>query len=487
MAMTKNHTLMSGSPQRLYLKAMEVVIGLEIHVQLLTRTKLFCPCRADYFAAPPNTLTCPVCLGLPGALPVLNKRAVELALQVALALGAEIQKISQFDRKNYFYPDLPKGYQITQREAPLAKGGSLQFKVEGQRKVVRIREMHLEEDAGKLIHTESKTLIDFNRSGVPLVEIVTEPDLRSPKEAREFLRALRTLLRHLGVSNADMEKGELRCDANVSLAADGRLGTKTEIKNLNSFRAVEKALSAAIEYQQEKIVRGERIDQVTFGWDDSRDELLVQRVKEEAHDYRYFPDPDLVPLVLAEEWLEEVRAKMPELPWERLARWAKEYGVPEREAEALLSEPVRANYFEEVAKAIPNPKAAVGWVLSELWPHWTDEEPPVPAQDLALLIRKVEEGVLTRPKAKELLERAAKAKENLPELIQAAEGEVLRDEGELRALAAEILSLNPQAAADFRAGKSQALGFLVGQAMRKTQGRADPKRLAQIFEELLRG
>ncbi len=284
-----------------------------------------------------------------------------------------------------------------------------------------------------------------------------------------------------------MEKGELRCDANVSLAADGRLGTKTEIKNLNSFRAVEKALSAAIEYQQEKIVRGERIDQVTFGWDDSRDELLVQRVKEEAHDYRYFPDPDLVPLVLAEEWLEEVRAKMPELPWERLARWAKEYGVPEREAEALLSEPVRANYFEEVAKAIPNPKAAVGWVLSELWPHWTDEEPPVPAQDLALLIRKVEEGVLTRPKAKELLERAAKAKENLPELIQAAEGEVLRDEGELRALAAEILSLNPQAAADFRAGKSQALGFLVGQAMRKTQGRADPKRLAQIFEELLRG
>ncbi|MGB9757516.1 MAG: Asp-tRNA(Asn)/Glu-tRNA(Gln) amidotransferase subunit GatB [Candidatus Bipolaricaulaceae bacterium] len=466
---------------------MEVVIGLEIHVQLLTRTKLFCPCRADYFAAPPNTLTCPVCLGLPGALPVLNKRAVELALQVALALGAEIQKISQFDRKNYFYPDLPKGYQITQREAPLAKGGSLQFKVEGQRKVVRIREMHLEEDAGKLIHTESKTLIDFNRSGVPLVEIVTEPDLRSPKEAREFLRALRTLLRHLGVSNADMEKGELRCDANVSLAADGRLGTKTEIKNLNSFRAVEKALSAAIEYQQEKIVRGERIDQVTFGWDDSRDELLVQRVKEEAHDYRYFPDPDLVPLVLAEEWLEEVRAKMPELPWERLARWAKDYGVPEREAEALLSEPVRANYFEEVAKAIPNPKAAVGWVLSELWPHWTDEEPPVPAQDLALLIRKVEEGVLTRPKAKELLERAAKAKENLPELIQAAEGEVLRDEGELRALAAEILSLNPQAAADFRAGKSQALGFLVGQAMRKTQGRADPKRLAQIFEELLRG
>ncbi len=465
---------------------MEVVIGLEIHVQLLTRTKLFCSCRADYFAAPPNTLTCPVCLGLPGALPVLNKRAVELALRVALALGAEIQKISQFDRKNYFYPDLPKGYQITQREAPLAKGGSLQFKVEGQRRVARIREMHIEEDAGKLIHTGSKTLIDFNRSGVPLVEIVTEPDLRSPKEAREFLRALRTLLRHLGVSNADMEKGELRCDANVSLAADGRLGTKTEIKNLNSFRAVEKALSAAIEYQQEKLSRGERIEQVTFGWDDGRDELLVQRVKEEAHDYRYFPDPDLVPLVLAEEWLEEVRAKMPELPWERLARWVKEYGIPEREAEALLSEPARANFFEEVAKSIPNPKAAVGWVLSELLPYWTDEEPPLSAGDLAALIKKVEEGSIPRTKAKEVLEQVAKGKGSVLELIRSAEGEVLRDEERLRSLAKEIMAANPAAVADYRRGKPQALGFLVGQAMKKTQGRADPKILAQIFQELLR-
>ncbi|MCS7240110.1 MAG: Asp-tRNA(Asn)/Glu-tRNA(Gln) amidotransferase subunit GatB [Candidatus Bipolaricaulota bacterium] len=466
---------------------METVIGLEIHVQLLTRTKLFCSCRADYFGAPPNSLTCPVCLGLPGALPVLNKKAVEYALRVALALGARIREVAQFDRKNYFYPDLPKGYQITQRDMPLASGGSLSFKVDGQTKTVRIRELHLEEDAGKLVHLADKTLIDFNRCGVPLVEIVTEPDLRSPREAREFLRALRTLLRHLRVSNADMEKGELRCDANVSITVAGQLGTKTEIKNLNSFRAVERALSAAVEYQQEKLRGGERIEQVTFGWDDAADKLVVQRVKEEAHDYRYFPDPDLVPLLVSSAWLSEVMKEMPELPWQRAARWAKEFNVPEREAEALLSEPVRADFFEQVAKAIPNPKAAVGWVLSELWPYWTDENPPVPLADFVLLIRKVEEGALPRAKAKELLEQAATGKGKLAELVRAAEGELLRDEEGLRALASEVIAANPQALADYKAGKTQALGYLVGQAMKKAQGKADPKRLAQIIRELLKG
>ena len=466
---------------------MEPVIGLEIHVQLLTRTKLFCPCRADYFAAPPNSLTCPVCLGLPGALPVLNKKAVELALRVALALGSQVQRVSQFDRKNYFYPDLPKGYQITQRDAPLAWGGSLTFKVDGEPRTVRIRELHIEEDAGKLIHTEAGTLIDFNRCGVPLVEIVTEPDLRSPREAREFLRALRTLLRHLRVSNADMEKGELRCDANVSLAREGKLGTKTEIKNLNSFRAAERALAVALEYQKERLGRGDTVQQVTFGWDEGRNELVIQRTKEEAHDYRYFPDPDLVPLVVLPEWLERIRAQMPELPWERVLRWQREYGVPEREAEALLSDPLRADYFEEVAKAVPNPKAAVGWVLSELWPYWTDEEPPIPAEDLVLLIRKVEEGSLPRPKAKEFLEIAASGKGRIPELIRTAEAAVLREEDALWAIARQTLESHPQAVEDFRAGKTQALGFLVGQAMKRSQGRADPKRLAQILLELLKG
>ncbi|MGQ9699743.1 MAG: Asp-tRNA(Asn)/Glu-tRNA(Gln) amidotransferase subunit GatB [Candidatus Bipolaricaulaceae bacterium] len=465
---------------------MEPVIGLEIHVQLRTRTKLFCPCSTDYFAAPPNTLTCPVCLGLPGALPVLNREAVELSLRVALALGAQIQKISQFDRKNYFYPDLPKGYQITQRQSPLALGGSLTFKVEGQTRTVRIRELHLEEDAGKLVHTESHTLVDFNRCGLPLVEIVTEPDLRSPREAREFLRNLRTLLRHLRVSNADMEKGELRCDANISLAVEGRLGTKTEIKNLNSFRALEKALEAAVEYHRAKLARGGKVEQVTFGWDEGRGELVLQRTKEEAHDYRYFPDPDLVPLVISEEWLAEVRAKLPEFPWERAARWARDYGVPEREAEALLAEPARADFFEEVAKAVPNPKAAVGWVLSELWPLWTGETPPISAQDLALLIRRVEEGTCPRTTAKEILERMATQGGSVAEELQAAEARLLRNDQELRHLVEEVLAAHPQAVQDFRAGKTQALGFLVGQALRKAQGKADPKRLAQILEELLR-
>ena len=465
---------------------MDVVIGLEIHVQLLTRTKLFCSCRADYFAAPPNTLTCPVCLGLPGALPVLNKKAVELALRVALALGAEVQEVSQFDRKNYFYPDLPKGYQITQREVPLARGGALTFRLAGQERTVRIRELHLEEDAGKLIHTERGTLIDFNRCGVPLVEIVTEPDLRSPQEAREFLRALRTLLRHLRVSNADMEKGELRCDANISVCVDGRPGTKTEIKNLNSFKAVERALQAAAEHQRALLSRGERVEQVTFGWDEGREELLLQRTKEEAHDYRYFPDPDLVPLVVDAPWLAQVQAEMPELPWEREARWIRAFGLSPSEAEALLVDPVRADYFEEVARAVPNPKAAAGWVLSELGQYWTGDEPPLPAADLVALIRAVEEGRITRPQAKEILEKAVVERVSVSVLLSAAGG-VVRDEEALRALAEEVLRENPQAVADYRAGRSQALGFLVGQAMRKAQGRADPKRLAHVLQTLLSG
>lgn len=465
---------------------MHVVIGLEIHVQLLTRTKLFCSCRADYFAAPPNTLTCPVCLGLPGALPVLNRRAVELALRVALALGAKIQTLSQFDRKNYFYPDLPKGYQITQREVPLAWGGSLTFQVGGQEKTVRIKELHLEEDAGKLIHTPEGTLIDFNRCGVPLVEIVTEPDLRSPQEAREFLRALRTLLRHLRVSNADMEKGELRCDANISLSQDGGLGTKTEIKNLNSFKAVERALAAAAEYQRALLAQGQRVEQVTFGWDAAQEELLLQRTKEEAHDYRYFPEPDLVPLVVTPEWLGEVRARMPELPWERRARWMREFGLSPSEAEALLLDPLRADYFDEVVKSVANPKAAAGWVLSELGQYWTDEEPPVPAGELVALIRAVEEGRITRPQAKEILEKAVTEKRTVSSLLAEAGG-VVRDEQALRLLAEEVMRENPQAVADYRAGRAQALGFLVGQAMRKAQGRADPKRLAQVLQSLLSG
>ncbi|MGY4707341.1 Asp-tRNA(Asn)/Glu-tRNA(Gln) amidotransferase subunit GatB [Candidatus Bipolaricaulota sp. J31] len=466
---------------------MRTVIGLEIHVQLATRTKLFCGCSADYFDAPPNTLTCPVCLGMPGALPVLNARAVELALRVALALGAQVQEISRFDRKNYFYPDLPKGYQITQREYPLALGGALKFRVDGEERAVRIREMHLEEDAGKLIHTDEGALVDMNRCGVPLIEIVTEPDIRSPKEAREFLRALRTLLRHLGVSNADMEKGELRCDANISLSTDGELGTKTEIKNLNSFRAVERALSAEEARQRELISSGGKVEQVTFGWDEHRGRLVLQRTKEEAHDYRYFPEPDLVPLVVTPEWLERVRAEMPELPWEREERFVREYGLSPKDAGILIEEPARADYYEEVARACGDPGEAAGWVLSEVLRYWKGDGPPIGPEALGRLIVAVREGKISRTNAKGALEEAIATGKDPLAIVEEKGLTLLSDEGELRRVAEEVVAENPKAVEDFRAGKKQAIGFLVGQAMRKTGGRADAKKLSQILIEILEG
>jgi len=463
---------------------MNVVIGLEVHVQLATRTKLFCGCRADYFAAPPNTLTCPVCLGMPGALPVPNRKAVEYALRVALALGAKVQKNSRFDRKNYFYPDLPKGYQITQREVPLGVGGSLTFHTDGEERTVRIRELHLEEDAGKLIHTEKGALVDMNRCGVPLVEIVTEPDLRSPREARDFLRALRTLLRHMRVSGGDMEKGELRCDANVSISQDGGLGTKAEIKNLNSFRAVERALSAAAARQAALIARGERVVQVTYGWDEGRGELVLQRVKEEAHDYRYFPEPDLVPLELSSELLARVRAEMPELPWARRDRLIRQYELSPRDVDTLLADPELSDYFEQVAKGVGDGREAANWILSELLRYWR-EGPPVPAQELVQLILRVREGKVSRTNAKEVLEEAASSGKSLAKLLAGRALEQVSDEAELRRLAQEAIAAHPQAVADFRAGKTQALGFLVGQVMRKTKGRANAKKLSQILRELL--
>ncbi len=464
---------------------MRTVIGLEIHVQLKTRTKLFCGCSADYFAAPPNTLTCPVCLGMPGALPVLNRRAVELALRVALALGARVQETSRFDRKNYFYPDLPKGYQITQREYPLALGGALRFRVDGEERTVRVREMHLEEDAGKLIHTEDGALVDMNRCGVPLIEIVTEPDIRSPREAREFLRALRTLLRHLRVSDADMEKGEMRCDANISISVDGTLGTKTEIKNLNSFRAVERALAAEEERQRTLLSRGGTVEQVTFGWDEHTGRLVLQRAKEEAHDYRYFPEPDLVPLVVTPEWLERVKEEMPELPWEREERFVREYGLSGKDAGILIEEPARADYYEEVVRACGEPGEAAGWVLSEILRYWKGDSPPIGAEALGRLITAVRAGKVSRTNAKEALEEAIASGRDPLEIVEERGLSLLADEEELRRLAQEVVAENPKAVEDFRAGRKQAIGFLVGQAMRKTKGRADAKRLSRILLEIL--
>ncbi|MFH1609088.1 MAG: Asp-tRNA(Asn)/Glu-tRNA(Gln) amidotransferase subunit GatB [Candidatus Bipolaricaulota bacterium] len=463
---------------------METIIGLEVHVQLVTRTKLFCGCRADYFAASPNTLTCPVCLGLPGALPVPNRRAVELALRIALALNADVQPQSLFERKNYFYPDLPKGYQITQHDRPLALGGYVAFTVDGEPRTVRLRQVHLEEDAGKLIHVPGGTLVDLNRCGVPLAEIVTEPDLRSPREAWAFLQTLRTLVRHLRASTGDMEKGALRCDANLSLTSGGQMGTRTEIKNLNSLRAVERALVAAAAHHRDHLSRGEAVVQATFGWDDQAERLVLQRTKEEAEDYRYFPDPDLAPLEVSGEWLDELRAGMPELPHARAERWARDYRLAARDADVLLGDPDLADYYEDVARSVPDPRDAAGWVLSELRQFWTREKPPISAENLAVLVREVQEGRISRTSGKEILARAATSGNSVRELLAARDLAPVSDEA-LRRLAEETLAENPQAVSDFRAGRPQALGFLVGQAMRKAGGRADAARLAQVLREIL--
>ncbi len=462
------------------------LIGLEIHAQLSTQSKLFCPCSADYFSAAPNSLTCPVCLGYPGTLPSLNRRAVELALRVALALGADVKPTFAFDRKHYFYPDLPKGYQITQARRPLALGGRLTFHGEHGQRTVNVRELHLEEDAGKLIHRPGCTLVDLNRAGVALLEIVTEPELRSPGEAKECLRALRTLLRHLRVSSGDMEKGALRCDANVSLSAGGAtLGTKTEIKNMNSTRAVERALSAEAARQRELLSRGERVEEETYGWDEDRGTVVLQRTKQQAAQYRYFPEPDLPPVRLSPEFLQKVKREMPELPWVRRERWRREWGLGDREADSLLSDPERAEYFERVVAGGVSPPRAANWILTELLRLWTDGGAPVPAGAMADLINAVETGEISRTKGKQLLERAATTDADLTQLLSGDEVKKIVDRETLAKLAQEAIEAKLQAAEDYRSGRTQALGVLVGQAMKRSHGRADAAQLAELLRELL--
>ena len=484
----------------------EPVIGLEVHVQLKTRTKIFCGCPTT-FGAPPNTQVCPVCLGLPGVLPVLNRRVVEFAMKVGLALHCEVAPASRFARKNYFYPDMPKNYQISQYELPVCTKGWLD--VDGRR--VGITRAHIEEDVGKSSHewpgqSGSYSYVDFNRAGVPLLEIVSEPDLRSPPEASAYLKRLRELLRYLEVSDANMEEGNFRCDANVSVrpAGSSALGTKVEIKNLNSFRFVQEALEYEVRRQGQALDAGERIVQETRLWDPDRGETRPMRTKESAHDYRYFPDPDLLPLEVSREWVAQVKATMPELPDEKRDRFVRDYGLPAYDAGVLTASRGLADYFEAAARAYAAARGGDGakgaaaavyketsnWVMGEVLRRAELGDAtgfPVPAERLGALLAMVDRGTINRNTAKAVLEDMY-ATGQTPEAIVEAKGLAqVSDTAALEQRVAEVLAANPEQVAGYRAGKEKLFGFLVGQVMRATQGRANPKLVNDLLRRALDG
>ena len=471
-------------------------IGLEVHAQLLTESKIFCGCRAGYGAAP-NSQTCPVCLGAPGALPVLNRRAVEHAVRAALALNCTIHPVSVFARKHYFYPDLPKGYQISQYDRPLATGGSLS--IGDARRRVGIVRVHLEEDAGKSLHdgvpgTDRWTFIDFNRSGVPLIEIVTAPDIDSGAMAAACFSKIREVLVALGVNDGNMEEGSLRCDANVSvrIGEADPLGVKTEVKNINSFRYVQRAIEFEIERQADIVARGGRVEAETRLWDSAAGRTYSMRSKEEAHDYRYFAEPDLPPLLVSDEWVEAVRRTMPELPEETRERFVSAYGLPAYDAGVLTASPALARYFEATAAATGNPKAASNWIMGEVLGRlnadgMTIDDMRVTPERLAGLIRLVESGRITGPIAKQVFERMF-AEGGDAEAIVAAEGLArIDDDSAIARLVADTIAANPRPVAQYREGKRQAFGFLVGQVMKASEGKADPGEVAAALSRALAG
>lgn len=473
----------------------EAIIGMEVHAQLLTRSKMFCGCDANVFGAEPNTHVCPVCLGLPGALPVINRRAVEQAVLVGLALNCRIAETAIFSRKNYFYPDLPKSYQISMYDFPLCQQGWLEIEGEaGSTRRIRIRRVHLEEDTGKLFHAGDYSLVDFNRSGVPLLEIVTEPDLRTPEEARQYLIKLRTILRYLGVSSGDMEKGAMRCEANVSVRPVGaqRFGTKVEVKNLNSFRAVKLALDYEIARQIQILEQGGQIRQVTMGWNEGRGRTVEQRAKEEANDYRYFPEPDLPPLCISRAWVDELAARLPELPDARRTRFIKEYGLSSSEATVLTADRDVADYFEAAVLAgrergIP-PRSISHWLTGELFRLLRAEnmeinQTRVTPVALAELVALVETGAITAHSGKEILQEMFTTGRSAGEI---AKGATQVDNQEALALIVErVLAANPEQVNRYRAGKTTLLNWFIGEVMKATRGKANPQIVNALLEKKL--
>ncbi len=468
----------------------EPVIGLEIHAQLKTESKIFCGCSTK-FGGSPNTHTCPVCLGMPGVLPVLNRKVVEYAMRMALATHCTIAKVARFARKNYFYPDLPKGYQISQYELPLAVDGWMEIEGAGGSKRIRIHRIHMEEDAGKLVHDEYQPLsyVDFNRTGVPLIEIVSEPDIATPEEAASYLRALREVLRYLDICDGNMEEGSMRCDANISLrpAATSGLGTKVELKNMNSFKNVQKALEFEIRRQKVMLERGETIIQETRLWDTGRNVTVSMRGKEEANDYRYFPDPDLVPVEVDEQWVREVSSSLPELPEAKRERFVREYELPLYDAQVLTSSKSLAAYFEAAAKQFARPKLLSNWIMSELMRELNRndreiEDCPVSPQNLAELVRMLDSGVISGKIAKAVFDEMFSSGRSAQSIVDEKGLLQVSDQAEIESAVDLVLSENPKEVSQFRAGKDKLFGFFVGQVMRKTKGKANP----QIVNEILR-
>ncbi len=472
----------------------ETVIGLEVHVQLKTDSKIFCSCSTEFGGAP-NTHTCPVCIGLPGTLPVLNKKAVEYAVKAGLALNCNICDYSKFDRKNYFYPDLPKAYQISQYDKPVGEDGYIEIEVEGEEHKIGITRIHLEEDAGKLIHEgtidfSTGSLVDYNRSGVPLAEIVSEPDIRTPAQAREYLVQLKSIMEYLGVSDCNMEEGSLRCDANVSLRPKGQkeFGIKTEVKNMNSFKAVEKALSFEVQRQKKILDSEKKVVQETRAWDEDLEETISMRGKEEAHDYRYFPEPDLVPLEISREWINEIKEDLPELPRVRKKRFIDEYGLPEYDAGVLTDTRALADLFEDAAAAHNEPKAVSNWIMSEHLRKLNEEElspgeSKVKGRQIGELLNLIEDDTISSKIAKDVFEKMFITGQD-PEQIVEEEGlKQISDEGQLEAIIEEVIDENPEVVEDIKNGKDKAVGYLVGQIMQKTKGQANPQKANRMLRE----
>ena len=474
-------------------KQYETVIGLEVHVELATKTKIFCACSTAYGGAP-NTHTCPVCTGMPGSLPVLNKQVVEYALAVGLATNCQIHQYCKFDRKNYFYPDNPQNYQISQLYLPICHDGGVEIETAGGKKIIGIHEIHMEEDAGKLVHDEWEdcSLVDYNRSGVPLIEIVSEPDMRSAEEVIAYLEKLRQIIQYLGASDCKLQEGSMRADVNLSVREVGaeKFGTRTEMKNLNSFKAIAHAIEGERERQIELIEAGRKVIQETRRWDDNKESSFTMRSKEDAQDYRYFPDPDLTPVVISDEWIAEVKARQPELRSEKLERYKKEFDIPDYDAQIITNSKHMADLFEAATAICEKPKKVSNWLMGETLRllkenNMDPEDLSFAPENLAKLVDLADAGTVNSSVAKEVFEQIFK--ENVdPEVYIEEHGlKTVNDEGALKATIEQIVSENPQSVADYKGGKKKAIGFLVGQTMKAMKGKADPASVNKILKEIL--